>query len=249
MNDETIGVWARLRAQLIRFWDRVAWLARALWACRVSVLSGLAGVILFSVAVPAQNLFADQSFAGPYQVLYWLGVFTLVFLVWAFPIHYNARRTLDRKAWLLPYRFRTHFDRDISKSVVHNLRGQHGFLIKWTPRIVALLPFVAILLGIRGALDALSGAGALPQAVEAKWQLKFLIALDLITAALFFAFVVYRRPLLQRAEDGPATENTNNPRMVLSCFRGVDLAGLCHCLLLAGGFGEPGAARHADASS
>jgi hypothetical protein len=223
MNDETIGVWARLRAQLIRFWDRVAWLARALWACRVSVLSGLAGVILFSVAVPAQNLFADQSFAGPYQVLYWLGVFTLVFLVWAFPIHYNARRTLDRKAWLLPYRFRTHFDRDISKSVVHNLRGQHGFLIRWTPRIVALLPFVAILLGIRGALDALSGAGALPQAVEAKWQLKFLIALDLITAALFFAFVVYRRPLLQRAEDGldarrPNTGRRRKTQIILEWF-------------------------------
>ena len=66
-------------------WDHVAWLARALWACRVSVLSGLAGVLLFYVAVPAQNLFADQSFAGVYQVLYWLGVFALVFLVWAFP--------------------------------------------------------------------------------------------------------------------------------------------------------------------
>lgn len=114
MGDETIGFWAGFREGLIRLWDRVAWLARALWACRVSVLSGLAGVILFYVAVPAQNLFADQSFAGSYQVLYWLGVFALVFLVWAFPIHYNARRTLDRKAWLLPYRFRAPLGRDIS---------------------------------------------------------------------------------------------------------------------------------------
>src|ERR1700733_11623315 len=168
MNDETIGVWARLRAWLICSWDHVAWLARALWACRVSVLSGLAGVILFSVAVPAQNLFADQSFTGPYQVLYWLGVFALVFVVWAFPIHYNARRTLNRKAWLLPYRFRSQLNRDVSESVIRNLRIRHGFLIQWTPRIVALLPFVAILLGIWGAWEALSGAGALPQAIEVR---------------------------------------------------------------------------------
>jgi hypothetical protein len=84
-------------------------------------LSGLAGLILFYAAVPAQNLFADQSFAGLYQVLYWLGVFALVFLVWAFPIHYNARRTLDKKAWLLPYRFRASLDLGISESVVHKL--------------------------------------------------------------------------------------------------------------------------------
>jgi hypothetical protein len=201
MNDETIGFCARLRARLIRFWDGVAWLARALWACRVSVLSGLAGVIVFSVAVPAQNLFADQSFAGPYQVLYWLGVFALVFLVWAFPIHYNARRTLDRKAWLLPYRFRAHLTRDVSKSVVHDLRGRHRFLIEWMPRLIALLPFVAVLCGLSGAWDALDGAGALPQAVEARRQLNFLFVLNLMTASLFFAFLVYRRPLLQRAGD------------------------------------------------
>ena len=68
MDDEATGLRAGLRERLIRFWDRVAWLARALWACRVSVLSGLAGLILFYVAVPAQNLFADQSFAGLYQI-------------------------------------------------------------------------------------------------------------------------------------------------------------------------------------
>jgi hypothetical protein len=223
MDDENIGFWARLRNRLIRFWDRVAWLARALWACRVSVLSGLAGVILFYVAVPAQNLFADQSFAGPYQVLYWLGVFALVFLVWAFPIHYNARRTLNRKAWLLPYRFRSQLGRGVSESVIQNLRIRHGFLIQWTPRIVALLPFVAILLGIWGAWDALSGAGALPQAVEARGQLKFLIALDLVTAALFFAFVVYRQPLLQRAEDRlnarrPDTDQRRKTEIALEWF-------------------------------
>jgi hypothetical protein len=212
MSDETIGFWAGLRAWLICSWDHVAWLARALWACRVSVLSGLAGVILFSVAVPAQNLFADQSFTGPWQVLYWLGVFALVFLVWAFPIHYNARRTLDRKAWLLPYRFRAHFDRDVSKSVVRDLRRRHAFLIEWMPRLVALLPFVAVLFGLWGAWDALEGAGALPQAVEARTQLNFLFVLNLITASLFFAFLVYRQPLLQRAQDQIDARRPNTDR-------------------------------------
>ena len=229
MDDEATGLRAGLREQLIRFWDRVAWLARALWACRVSVLSGLAGLILFYVAVPAQNLFADQSFAGLYQVLYWLGVFALVFLVWAFPIHYNARRTLDKKAWLLPYRFRAHLGLGVSESVVHKLRVRHGFLIKWTPRIIALLPFVAILFGLRGAWDALDGAGALPQAVEARTQLKFLFALDVMTAALFLAFVVYRQPLLKRAQARldarrPNTDQRRKSEIALEWFYRVSAA-------------------------
>ena len=229
MEDEDVSFVEGVRERLIRFWDHVAWLARALWACRVSVLSGLAGVILFWVAVPAQNLFADQSFAGLYQVLYWLGVFALVFLVWAFPIHYNARRTLDKKAWLLPYRFRAHLGRGVSESVVDKLRVQHGFLTKWTPRIIALLPFVAILFGLRGAWDALDGAGALPQAVEARTQLKFLFALDVMTAALFLAFVVFRQPLLKRVQARlearrPNTDQRGKSEIALEWFYRVSAA-------------------------
>jgi hypothetical protein len=86
-------------------------------------LSALAGVALFGFAVQAQNLFADRSFAGFFEgVPYWFLVFALVFVAWAFPIHYNARRTLTEDAWLLPYRFRIHITRAASHTAVHELR-------------------------------------------------------------------------------------------------------------------------------
>ena len=148
-------------------------------------------------------------------------MFAVVFLVWAFPIHYSARRTLNRDSWLLPHRFRTHLPRTVSNGVVRTLRERHACLIEWTPRVVALLPFAAIMLGLVGALDSISGAGALREAVEARTQLKWLIALDLITAALFVAFVLMRRPFLSKAVARLDARRPNLGRRTQTALKGL----------------------------
>ena len=45
------------------FWFRLLWIARMIWACRVSVLSAIAGFWLFWKVPQAQDLFADISYA------------------------------------------------------------------------------------------------------------------------------------------------------------------------------------------
>jgi hypothetical protein len=184
---------------LCKFWDRLAWPARALWACRISLLSGLAGLFLFGFTIQGQNLFADRSCAHFFQgVPYWLAVFFLVFAFWALPIHYNARRALKGDAWLLPRRFRVHFQPEVSEAVCKELRRRHASLIKFTPHVIAFIPFIAILLGLRGAQDAITDAGYLREAVETQIQLVLLMALDVIIAVSFFVVMVYFRYYILR---------------------------------------------------
>src|SRR5918994_1543649 len=68
---------------------------RVLWVCRVSVASALAGLLMMTFVPQAQDVFADTSV----RWWYWLIFFALVFFGWAFPVHYAARRILDRQEW------------------------------------------------------------------------------------------------------------------------------------------------------
>ena len=181
-----------------RVWDCVSWIGRASWACRVGLLSGVAGLLLFSLAVQAQNLFSDLSFSHFFGgVPYWLTVFLLVFLVWAFPIHYSSRRSLDDDAWLVPHRLRVRMSPEMVRSLTELLRTRHRVLINCLPRIIAMMPFLAIILGLRGAFQAVAGADDLLEAKETKTQIWFLFALDMVVLGLFLLFVVNRRPLLK----------------------------------------------------
>jgi len=77
-------------------------LAHILWACRISVLSAGAGLLIFYYVLQAQNLFADLSFGDSARgVLFWLCVFGAIFLFWAFPVHYGARDILEHDEWLV----------------------------------------------------------------------------------------------------------------------------------------------------
>ena len=76
-------------------WRDVVRLGRVLWACRVSAISAVLGIVLFSFAVPAQDLFADTSWNANIfgAIAYWGAVFAAVFVIWAFPV--ALWRTLD----------------------------------------------------------------------------------------------------------------------------------------------------------
>ncbi|OAI28728.1 hypothetical protein A1351_11580 [Methylosinus sp. R-45379] len=172
------------------------WILRILWACRVSVVSALAGLLLFGLVDQAQNLFADRSFdALLFGAHYWLSVFAAIFLVWAFPVHYGARRVLEDadSAWMIPYLLRVEMrDNDI-RSVRDHVRRRFGHVICWTPRLLGLIPFVAVALGLWGAQASIENAAILPEATATRDQIYALLALDAATAAAFVYFVMKRQ--------------------------------------------------------
>ena len=192
---------------LAKLWRILTLSARVIFACRVSVLSALAGLVLFGLVLQAQNLFADLSFSGWADgALYWGGFFLAVFLIWAFPIHYGARAILSEDGWLVAGRFRRALPERELKQLQQNLRKEMAGLIDWLPRILGILPFVAVGLGLYSSFRAMDGARALPDAEQARRQIVALGLADAITAALFIAFVCWRRPWLDRLKmhfDGP----------------------------------------------
>jgi hypothetical protein len=185
-----------------RWKNDLYWLGRILWACRVSAASAIGGLLLFGWVDQAQNLFADRSFDAYFLgAHYWLAVFGATFLVWAFPVHYAARRVLEdgEKAWMIPYRLR----REMSEADARALRAAvwrryEKSFIAWTPRALGLLPFLAVALGLLGARGALADADALSVTKETERQISALLALDALFAAGFVVFVVFRRGLARR---------------------------------------------------
>lgn len=172
------------------------WIFRILWACRVSVASAVAGLLLLGLVDQAQNLFADRSFDDfLFGAHYWLSVFAAIFLVWAFPVHYGARRVLEDAdaAWMIPYFLRVEMrDNDIC-SVRDHVRRRYARVIAWTPRLLGLTPFVAVALALMGAQASIENAAILSEATATRDQLSALLALDAATAAAFVVFVVVRQ--------------------------------------------------------
>jgi hypothetical protein len=178
-------------------WANVVWLARTLWACRVSVISAFGGLALFYVALPAQNLFADISLNTnlPLAVGYWFLVFASLFLFWAFPVHYGARRTLEEDAWLIGWRVRRELPLPQQEDLVAKLRREYVTTIKYVPRVLGLVPFFAFGVGIAFALRTQWTARGLPIGEQTREQLVILLATDVFVATLFLIFVVNRKKL------------------------------------------------------
>ncbi|WP_281806148.1 hypothetical protein [Methylocystis echinoides] len=132
---------------------RLHWCGRIVFACRVSVLSALAGFLLFSFVPQARDLFDDISYGplpySPFAWGMWLLFFVYVFLIWAFPVHFAARAILRTEAWMIPSRLRAAVKDDglgcgeaVKEELAHIRREIDG-CIRWTPRILGSLPFVA----------------------------------------------------------------------------------------------------------
>jgi hypothetical protein len=129
--------------------------ARILWACRVSVVSAFGGYLLFLFVVQAQDLFSDTTYGEhgfSFKHLgYWTLFFVLLFLVWAFPVHYAARESLDSQK-----NPRFHTRRHPSRDGATGQGGSSGdefdrTLILWTPRALGAVPIVAVMIGILSA--------------------------------------------------------------------------------------------------
>jgi hypothetical protein len=176
-------------------------LRRMLWACRVSVVSALGGYLLFSFVVQAQDLLADTTYGSQplLHLLFWTFVFASVFLVWAFPVHYAARDILDEggRAWFFS-------PREIWESGDVLREGQFGvvagrcdfWFIKWLPRILGALPFVAIFVGLLSSLAETAHATSLVPCLRLQYLL--LTLGDAAAFAIYLIFMVYRKGLAVR---------------------------------------------------
>src|SRR5882724_6385370 len=115
-----------------RSWTCVLDLGLTLWVLRAIVVALLFGFAILGLAPQAQDLLVDVA-AGPwwYTILFLLAVF----FVWAMPTHYAARLLVETDAgYLLRVRRR-------------RSRFLDG-LKNWTPRVLGLLPFLAMLIGV-----------------------------------------------------------------------------------------------------
>ena len=169
------------------------WAVRILFACRVSFLSVFAGVFLFLMSTQARDLFADVTYGAlpgsPEAWGHWLWFFALLILVWAFPAHYAGRQLLYRDEWMFSCRIRREINPTIAAAVKDEIEG----FIDWIPRLLAIVPFAAVLIGLWKAHKVVAETMALAPAQRAAGQIWTLFWLDLFFGAAFFAFLVWRR--------------------------------------------------------
>ena len=177
---------------------KALWIARIIVACRVSVLSVVAGVLLFLTATPARDLFADIAFGAlPTSVgawLYWSAFFTYLVFVWAFPVHYAARRILYSHAWMFSCRVRG----DIAAHKIAQVKKGLDWWIDWIPRWLAAVPFLAVLIGLWKAYGVVAQTPALAPAAAAATQIYILAGLDIAIGLVFLVFLWSRRILTKR---------------------------------------------------
>jgi hypothetical protein len=183
---------------------RLRWVPRILFACRVSILSGLAGIVLFLLISQARDLFADISFGalpGKFDSqLHWFLFFSDLVLIWAFPVHYAARWMLEQNDWMFSRRVRGSLDpRDIAASEAA-IRADLKNWIDWVPRILGMLPFLAVLIGLWKTYDLVAKTQSLEPSFETSRQVIILTVCTLFVAALFMIFLVIRRPMIAKFE-------------------------------------------------
>ncbi len=155
--------------------------ARVLWACRVSVASAFAGYALFLFVIQAQDLFADTTYGSIWylHVGYWTAMFAALAIVWALPVHFAARAAIEGRS-AAPY---------IPPATPE-------FLIKWTPRVLGLLPVVAVLLGIFGAAIETRNATHLDLGLGPQYVL--LALAGWVTLGVVLIFVVERKRVVKK---------------------------------------------------
>lgn len=173
--------------------DAFTWIARTLFAVRVSVINVVSSGLLFWFAVQADDLLADLSFENGWQLLFWAGVFVATFLLWAFPLHYGARKTLDKNSWIIQRATRDGLSAHCRDAIIGEIRSRYGGVIEWVPRVLGVMPFLVLAIGIWGAYGAIGKADALPEIGRAQTQLLVLLLLDALFAAAFVYFVIRRK--------------------------------------------------------
>jgi hypothetical protein len=150
---------------------------RALWACRVSLISAFGGYVLFLFVIQAQDLFADTTFGNqPYwHIAYWTWTFFLAAFIWALPAHYAARDALENAQPQTPFAVAT---------------------VTWLPRLLGTIPLIAILIGIFGAAIETRRATTLIEGLDRQYVL--LSSGAWITLGVLLWYFIIRKELVRR---------------------------------------------------
>jgi hypothetical protein len=184
-----------------RVWRKVVLFGRLLAACRFSLISVVAGFLLLFGVVQAQNLFADLAFSNTFaQISHWIGFLLAVFFLWAWPVHYGARRILKEPHWLVPVAVRRTLSDAELTALQDELRTELGWAIRWTPRVLGLVPFIAVGFGLYFCDASMDTARDLDEVKRAQSQILWIALGDAVAAVLFIVFVIGRRLLLARIE-------------------------------------------------
>ena len=117
-------------------WQYVLGFALILWVLRVPLTTTALGLLILSAAPQAQDLFVELARATDERIPLFL---FLLFFVWAMPTHYAARLLLDTDE-----RFRRLVAQRPGTPEARRLEVTE----RWTPRVLGLLTFVAVLAGI-----------------------------------------------------------------------------------------------------
>jgi hypothetical protein len=146
---------------------------RALWACRVSLISAFGGYLLFLFVIQAQDLFADTTFGNQplVHITYWTWTFFLAAFIWALPVHYAARDALQNAQRNTPFQIAT---------------------ATWLPRLLGTIPPVVVLIGIFGAKIETRRATTLDQGLDLQYVLLSLGAWITLGALLRY-FIIRKR--------------------------------------------------------
>jgi hypothetical protein len=178
-----------------------------LWISRVSAASVLVGLLLFLLVPQARDTFLEVR--GPYplywtNLLFWGIFFVCAVLLWALPVHYSARRNLDR-------------DPAFSETARANLSPQRHTRLKRlarrTPRALAALCLGAVAIGALSTTTGLRVPSTGKRAVDpsllqlsdtlyrqAHGQAYVLAGISVILMLLLVAFLVGRKTIIAKGQ-------------------------------------------------
>src|SRR5882757_5666792 len=163
----------------VRFWEYVLDFGLTLWVVRVILVAMLLGFAILGITPQAQDLLVDAAMRP-----WWFGVPLLltVFFVWALPTHYSARLLVETDA-----RYLQRIRRRKSCFI--------GWLRTWSPRLLGLLPFAAMLIGVWRAWANVPAVGDADMTKDIKDALALLGILLAASGVLFCVYVGKRRRL------------------------------------------------------
>ena len=182
------------------FLQRVADWSAVLWACRISAATGIAAIGLYDFVPQGRDIFADTTRNAHlfYASWYWFVAILGMFFVWALPVHFAARKTLEQSDdWLLPKAQRSALPEDDRVALYTVLRARYKVPIRLVPRFLGFLPFLIVAIGQAVMVWDLSDASALSWVEGAMRQIYCLFGLNVVAALLFWRYVVKRRDALR----------------------------------------------------
>jgi hypothetical protein len=170
---------------LCRVWGRVLDIALVLWVVRVPIVTTALGMAILGEAPQAQDLLVEFAYESAWRIPMFL---VLLFFVWAMPTHYSARLLLDTDA-RLQERLVPQMERSPDP---WRCRSVIGCAALWTPRILGLLTFVAVVIAVQRSAHNLPDFKDPSARATIEDTLKWLTGLVAATALAFFAYTIWR---------------------------------------------------------